>query len=197
VVRGAMTEKKTKVLPVVQVPDEDYHHRVVQPESKIEAQPATRQLKKIEPFPFKALDYTLENLHDYIRETTYDRKDKKRLLIVRDISGIPTLVKKMKILGRTDKVRYGKKSFPFDMSAPTYRSRNTFYYVLDVDDGQMTLKNTLSPVSPNLLDIVMNRHVIKDLVSGLESTKFSELLLYILMALACGIPVGFIIGQNI
>jgi len=137
------------------------------------------------------------DISGYIHDTSYDKKDKKKLLLIRNISGVMTVIKKAKITGKTDKVKYNNHTFLFDISKPLYRSRNTWVYGLDVDNGQITLTGTESKVSSELIDMILNRHVIKDLVSGLEPVKLKDMLIFILLSLITGITTGILIGQSI
>lgn len=152
-----------------------------------------RKLKTIEN-EVKPIKYDITG---YLLETSYDRKDKRRVLISRDISGINTVIKKAKITGKTDKIKFGSKTFQFDISKPLYRSRNTWIYGLNVDTGQQTISQSVQTISAALTDTILVRHVIKDLVSGLEKLKVSEILIYIVLAVIAGISTGVVIGQNV
>lgn len=154
---------------------------------------AVRKLKVVEN-EIRPIKYDITG---YLSETSYDRKDKRRLLISRDISGVNTVIKKAKITGKTDKVKFGPKTFQFDISKPLYRTRNTWVYGLNVDTGQQTISQSVQTISPAMTDTILVRHVIKDLVSGLEHMKISDILIYIVLAIVAGISTGVVIGQNV
>jgi len=126
---------------------------------------------------------------------SFSGRDKRRLLYIRTISGVPTVIRRKKIKGNLIKFTYNKRTFPFDMSRPAFRIKNTFFYICDVNKGQLHFDiDVKSVVAPELLDAILNRHIVKDLVSGLENPAILGYLIYVILGAGLGLSVGYILG---
>ena len=66
--------------------------------------------------------------------------------------------------------------------------------VLYYKDGQVFAHPSSSTVSAEFQDAILNEQVCRQILSRLEQIKFQEILLYILLAIGMGIPLGYIIG---
>lgn len=122
-------------------------------------------------------------------------QDKRVVIWVRTINGLPTEVMRKRIKSTKDKVEFRKLSWPFDVGKPSFRSGRTFYYLADVKKGQLQFSETKLEISPELIDTILNRSTIKQLVSGLKAQNLAGTLLYLLMGLGMGIPIGYILGN--
>jgi hypothetical protein len=127
-----------------------------------------------------------------------DGKDKRKIFYVRNMNGILSVLmrKNLKINAVTAGLK--GRTFPFDIGRPAFRNKNTFYYIVDVEKGQINFNTDIKPpVAPELWDAVMNRHIIKDLVSSLESPEIWASLLYIILALVAGLGLGAVLGMKL
>jgi hypothetical protein len=122
-------------------------------------------------------------------------KDKNKLLYVRQKSGILTVTASRKISMSEKLVGMKGHQFAFDSSKPAFRIKNTFYYVVDLEKGQLDFDKNKKAFSPKLWDAIMNQHIVKDLVSGLQNVQFKQMVFYLLIGIAIGTPIGYIIGQ--
>ena len=121
--------------------------------------------------------------------------DRRVIIWVRTINGLPTEIVRKHIVSTKDKVEFRKLSWPFDVGRPSFRSGRTFYYLADVKTGQLQFSETKLEISPELIDTVLNRNTIKQLVSSLKARNLIDTLLYLLMGLGMGIPIGYILGN--
>ncbi|OGU58432.1 MAG: hypothetical protein A2V66_16345 [Ignavibacteria bacterium RBG_13_36_8] len=131
--------------------------------------------------------------------TLFTWRDKRRIWFVKEISGVYSVISKRKIksgsIVKTISLR--KNTFSFDIGLPVVRFRNIFFYFVDVDKGQITLKNPETIVTAELMDVTFKRNIAKQIVTGLESSfQFSNLVL-ILMGITLGALAGYIIGNFI
>jgi hypothetical protein len=128
-------------------------------------------------------------------EWSISGKDKFIVKYVQKVSGILTVIQTRKINPTRVSIAYKDRSFPFYSNLPTYRTKNTFVYLIDVFEGQLKLKDADATPNPEVMHKVLKKNVIQQLVSGLESTPLSTLIIYILLALGFGVSLGYIIGN--
>ena len=126
---------------------------------------------------------------------SFSGKDKNKLLYARNKGGILTVVSSKKISMNVTLVGTKGHQFAFDSSKPLFRIRNTFFYIVDLKNGQLTFDKPTKPFSPKLWDAIMNQHIIKDLVSGLQNVQFKQMIFYLIIGIAIGTPVGYILGN--
>lgn len=124
-----------------------------------------------------------------------DMKDKRKVLIVRLTGNTPTVIAKKSIKDSTQFIRYGKKTYTIDINKPSYRQKNIFYYLLDPGKGQLHFYQMNKLVAPELLEAILNRNIVKQLVSGLEAVPLIQNIIIMLLCLGMGIGAGFIIGN--
>jgi hypothetical protein len=122
-------------------------------------------------------------------------QDKNKLFYVREKSGILTVVKTKKISMNITLAGTKGHQFAFDSSKPAFRIKNTFYYIVDLKNGQLTFDKPVKPFSPKLWDAIMNQHIVKDLVSGLQNTQFKQMIFYLIIGAVIGLPLGYILGN--
>ncbi len=122
-------------------------------------------------------------------------KDKRTVRFVRLMNGIPTVISSKTISPSADKITFKGITWNFDVSAPAYRTGRTFIYLVDIRSGQMSFKEPMNPVSAALIDRILNRAVIAQLVSGLKKQDFLSLLVYVLVGVCMALPLGYILGN--
>jgi hypothetical protein len=129
-------------------------------------------------------------------EWTLFGKDRRIIRFVRLIGDIPYVIKKVNITKKPalTKVKYGDKTFLFNINKPVYRSRNTYYYYIDIDGEQLYFGKTTQKISSRMLDSILSKEIIKQLVAGLENPQFMVLFVYVIIGLAIGLPFGFILA---
>lgn len=125
------------------------------------------------------------------------KKDKRIVLYARDVSGVLTVIKKSSVTPITSQVGFRDLKFHFDIGKPLFRMKNVFYYVVDVRDGQITVSNNKDVVSPELIDSIMAKGIIKQLVSNIEDKPTSTMIIMFLLCIGIGISVGYIVGNFI
>ncbi len=122
-------------------------------------------------------------------------KDKHKVLYVQKVSGILTVVKTRYINPVRVLISFKDRSFPFYANIPSFRIKNTFYYLVDTMTGQLSLKDADSKLTPEIMDKVMKKNVIQQLVSGLEAVPLSSIIIYILLSAVMGLSLGYILGN--
>jgi hypothetical protein len=126
---------------------------------------------------------------------SWSGKDKNKLLYVREKGGILTVVNSKKIGMNLSLVGLKGHQFAFDTSKPAFRIKNTFFYIVDLKSGQLEFIKNKKPFSPKLWDAVMNQHIVKDLVSGLQNAQFKQMIFYLIIGICIALPLGYIIGN--
>ena len=126
--------------------------------------------------------------------------DRRKVLFVRNIRGTMSVVgKQLDVKTTTTKVtiRKGKEThtFKLDISRPSVRNKRNWIYFVDIVNGQIDFGETVSPVSSDAIDMFTFKPTIKQLVAGIEKPDFMNYIVYILLALGMGIPLGYIIGN--
>jgi len=126
--------------------------------------------------------------------------DKRTAYFIRLMNGTPFVISKKNVKPAQDKITYSesrtrKATFILDTSKPAFRIGRTFVYMVDVKVGQIHFGSTVSKVSPELIDAILNQSLAKQLVSGLHKMNVWNILGYILLAMGMGIPVGYILGN--
>ena len=110
-------------------------------------------------------------------------------------------IDKLKIDIKDEQFRYNNKDFKtFDVSKPAYSNKNYNYYAFDYDTGsQLTFKEKGMPekITVDDIDIYVNRHIIEDLVKGLESPKQKGQWLMLIVGAVLGLGIGIVIGMEI
>lgn len=139
--------------------------------------------------------YQIAKWKSFESDETIDGSDRRKVLFIRSMSGIPTVLSRKIVKGRMKQIDYVKNNFDFDSAKPILRSRNTFYYAVDIDKGQMTLKEPSEPFVPSLRFKILKKGLVSQLVSGLDTKGFAEMLIYILLAGAAFGFMGYIIGN--
>ena len=124
----------------------------------------------------------------------FDHTDKYKVKFVRMISGVPSVVSIRRIKRFETSVSVKGMSFAIDFDAPTYRQKNTLYYVFDVELGQMQFIPPEPGVYPALNHLLLKRAGIRQLVMGMEKRKLADILIYIILAIAVGIMGGYLLG---
>jgi hypothetical protein len=96
-----------------------------------------------------------------------------------------------------DGVSYRGRTHTIDLRKPIYREKGKFYYLIEMESGQISVgEGKEPPVSPKLMDSIMRKEVAKQLVMGLEPTgDLKSMLLVIVVVAVAGILGGFILGQ--
>lgn len=127
--------------------------------------------------------------------------DRRIIYYVKRIAGVPTVIKtkKSSLFSSNKIISYAGvkgKTFPFDMGKPFLRKKNRWFYVVDVDTGQLTIEaKGNKQLSPQLLDQIIKKELGKQLVSALESPPISGYILVVLLGVGLGIAVGYILGN--
>lgn len=137
------------------------------------------------------------------RKTTFklfdlsiDRYDKRKVHFVKSIANVPTRIKTRKIKSPGRYITFKNHTFEFDIAKPAYRIRNIFYYIVDIDKGQICFPEAaINASAPELLDKIVRRSLAKQLVSSVEKMPLSEVLLYILLSVGMGAGLGYILGN--
>ena len=138
-------------------------------------------------FPFERASFKL------------DTKDRYKVIIVRMVSGVLHVIKRKRIRIHTKEVSYRKARYTFDISKPIYRRKNTYYYMVDIKRGQITVKNYKlggNNVPPEMIESILYESIVQQTVSGLENLKLGAILIYVILAAGMALACGYILGIN-
>jgi len=123
------------------------------------------------------------------------RKDKKKLYFVQNVGGFPTVIKQITVSIDAKQIRYRQLMFDFDVGKPAFRIANTFFYLMDINKGQVGFAEPDGGIAPELLDAIITRKIAKQLIAGLENPALMGSLVYILLSVGLGLACGFILGK--
>lgn len=123
------------------------------------------------------------------------KRDVRSLFFVQKIGGFPTVIKEQKIAVDSKTVPYRENLYRLDVGKPAFRIGNVFYYIIDIDKGQMSFLDSKDQIAPELMDAILKRKVAKQLTSNLETTPIPPNLIYLFLTLGLGLALGFIIGH--
>lgn len=109
------------------------------------------------------------------------------------------ILSKRKIRAGTSTVSYNKKSYVLNLSKPSCSKGLFQYYYLDITkaEGQMLFGNHKEPViPPEVLDMLIEQHAIKDLSSDLTGTALKINIILSAIFMVFGGFVGYVIGHG-
>lgn len=121
-----------------------------------------------------------------------------RVLYMRRISGILTIVGRKNIKPSTETVNFKGKTFEIDFAHPYYRNKKRVLFAIDVDLGTQILDAETKDdrFSPALMDGIITDKIVEQVVSTVNREKLmTGPIIFIIMALALGICLGYIIGS--
>jgi len=128
-------------------------------------------------------------------------KDRRRAFIGKWIADVFTVTERRTVTAYTKNIpiRKGKMDIlvPFNISKPTFRTRRTWIYCVDVDSAQIGFVENTFNVASELNDMVFAKGTIKHIVSGINKPQIAGFVLYILLGIAIGIPSGILIGMKL
>lgn len=126
------------------------------------------------------------------------RGDKRKVFFMKDIANVRTIIGRKKVKVTNKYVPFNKNLFPIDTSKPTYRNKNRFMYMIDIDAGQLQFESDKCVPNDDLFDMIFHNQIVKQLVSALEKTKISgEAIIIALALLGLGLAIGYILGNGI
>lgn len=125
-------------------------------------------------------------------------KDRRKVIFTKHISTTPTIIGRKKIKVTDKFVTLGKEQYPVDTALPTYRNKNRFIYMLDIDIGQMYFGSSQCIQSDDMFDMIFHKRVIKDLVAGLEKRGInSDTIIIALFVGLAALAGGYVLGNAI
>jgi len=112
---------------------------------------------------------------------------------------IYTVIKSKRIQPTDKEISFRDKTYIIDITNPTYSKILKLFFFIDInksDDCQLSFvkKKITSKISPDDIDMVIGKHIIKQLTSNLTDTAFKTNLMYVIFGLIMGGLIGFIAG---
>ena len=113
--------------------------------------------------------------------------------------GIYTVVKAKRFNPLDTKIDFRNKSYIIDINIPTYRKTLKQFYFIDIkktENCQLIFyknKNT-SIITPEIMDLIVSKSIIKQLTSNLTDTAFKMNLMYVIFGAIIGGLIGWIAG---
>jgi len=123
------------------------------------------------------------------------RIDKKKLYFVQKVGGFPTVIKQINIKVDAKQISYKRLMYDFDVGRPAFRIANTFFYLMDINKGQIAFAEPKGGVAPELMDAILTRKIAKQLIAGLENPALMGSLVYVILSIGLGLACGFILGK--
>ena len=102
-------------------------------------------------------------------------------------------LKKFKTTDNTIRVS-PKASHTVDVSKPTYQKGLKLFYFVDIHKGHLTFEKSKVPINPKMIDMIVKQSIVKQLTARLSERMLGSQLLNIIIGLAIGGLLGFIIG---
>lgn len=128
----------------------------------------------------------------------FSQNDKRIVVFTKNISGIDTVIGKRKVQSGTVNIKFRKALYPVSISIPTYRERNVFIYLIDVEYGQLSFAaNEKLKIPLEIMDEIFSNQIIKQLVSTMNKTNSMSGLPLALALMGMGLAIGYIIGNFI
>lgn len=123
-------------------------------------------------------------------------RDRRRVLFVKRIAGIQTVIGKKNIKSSTERVTFNKRQYPIDTKYPSYRTKKFYMYVLNVETGQLYFQaNVENKIDSRLMDMIFNQEIVKQIVSSLTTKPMLDNIIMVLMGIGMGMAIGYIIGN--
>lgn len=122
-------------------------------------------------------------------------KDQYVAVFVKTINKVVTIQGKKKFKVDAQHLTFRDKSYNVDTKTVSYRNKNKFIYMVDIDGGQQVIfENKEDKVkNPELANLIVEKKIVSQLVAGLVSvgkTAWFPLIICILMGLAFGYIMG-------
>ena len=124
-----------------------------------------------------------------------DKPDRRKVLLVRIIGKTPTVISRQFVKDDSQTVTFKNKVYTVDFNKPSYRVKNIFCYLVDIDEGQLHFEKTGKMVAPQLLHLILTRSIVKQLVTSLEKQPFAQTLLFLILGVLLGLAGGYILGN--
>jgi len=124
-----------------------------------------------------------------------DKPDRRKVLLVRIIGKTPTVVSRQFIKNDSQTVIFKNKVYVIDFDKPSYRVKNIFCYLVDIDQGQLHYEKTAKMIVPQLVHLILKRSIVKQLVTNLEKQPFAQSLILLILGIALGLAGGYILGN--
>ena len=130
------------------------------------------------------------------------KPDKRKAFIGKWINGMFQVIQVKKVTPFTKKIPITKGStnttILFDISKPTFRTkRNTWVYIVDIDKAQVLLNPQEFKVPNWEYDMALTRGTVKNVMSGINKPQVANMLIFILLGILAGLPIGVMIGKLI
>lgn len=133
------------------------------------------------------------------------KKDKYIVIFVKKVNGRYSKIGKKKADPTQPVVKFKGSTYPISYEHVMYRDGQKNYIMVDVDwsgngdeANQEPSQNMLSQVSPQLLDAILSRGIVSQLVSRMSpasSNSFASSIAILAMALIAGVFIGYFLGS--
>ena len=112
---------------------------------------------------------------------------------------IYTVIKSKRIQPTTKEVKFRDKTYIIDITNPTYSKVLKLFFFIDIElseNCQLSfVKNKKnSKITPEIIDLIVGKSIIKQLTSNLTDSAFRTNLMYVIFGLALGGAIGWIAG---
>lgn len=103
------------------------------------------------------------------------KKQKSYVRLCRVINGIPEIIKTIKLKKETqDEIRYQERTYIIQRNQYTYKIKNLVYYFVNIDnEATLTFNELATPLTPEELDMILNRKVIGKVTGDLDESTFT------------------------
>ena len=113
--------------------------------------------------------------------------------------GIYTVLKAKRFNPLNKEINFRDKTYIIDINIPTYRKTLKQFYFIDINKTEncqlIFYKNKNdSIITPEIMDLIVSKSIIKQLTSNLTDTAFKMNLMYIIFGAIIGGLIGWIAG---
>ncbi len=87
---------------------------------------------------------------------------------IENVGENPTVIARKKLFPTDSTTSYNDKSHVVDMSKPTYRIKNKFFYFIDFQHGQRRIGKPMPKMDNDLLDDIISRNLGRQLMLSMS-----------------------------
>ena len=147
--------------------------------------------------PKKPMLRTLRDRLNTDPDFRIDRNDKYKVKFVHMVSEVPHVLSTRTVKKFQTSVSEKGMTFTIDFNQPAFRQKNTFFYMIDIEKGQLLInaRDEQKVVSPEATHMVIKRSGIRQLVMSMEKRKMGEIILYVILGVIAGMLGGYIVGN--
>lgn len=126
-------------------------------------------------------------------------KEKYIMIFLKNTNGIYADIKRLKTNPLKTVITFNTRTYPIDFNKIVYRNGLRNYLMIDADNGEQLsfadLKTVESNAKNELMDLILSKGIITQLISRLGGSKNNIPILLMILALIIGLGCGYAVGN--